>query len=680
MDENNNIKSVLFVTTGTEVKETCDIDGDGIRFGGKGVSGTEQSMISVAEQLASYGLRVVVAFPKANHKKMCRGVEYFDLFKRNTYIHDDFDMMIVPGWFKRFDLLKNVTIGMKFAIDRVRVSVSNDSRGVHNNRGIIGIWLACQFYDNRPLIEGFYGNNSVDKVLIHVSEWSKRAVCSSMTAGGYDNYKQVVIPNPYIDIGEDSTLVDKIPGSFVFHACWERGGSVAERIVKKCGGRLYRCDYHNPNFCMDKSKLYDVLKRCEYFVYPLVLLSGSVHRDTHACVVAEAMAHGVIVLTYPIAALKTSYPGDSMIYVDFPEGAKVEELMSDAPSVTDFSLLSESAVDKFCEKIKFLEANPWLKQQIRERAKNWVKNKFSEREIGKQWIENVLGIKREGVNDLEDDVKDKIIYSIFAGRHKNLELQFKYISRMLKQKLIDEVHIWDFTRNDVDSVFIREKLCNYHKSIRVFDVKNKNSWGEYYNYYTKEKFREGDILIKADDDIVYIDVDGFQGFINHVKNKDRKGLYVSPSIVNNGVTSHYHQKFELGLPKDIVGELEYATFFGRLVRDGKVANMVHDDFLKNGCGKYRMDVVLQHPVGDRISINFFAIMGKDFDVLQEVGWDDEHDVSVTIPKRHGRGFDLYMDLVVAHLGFSPQRDSGLDEDLIRWRYKQLLNRKKNNMY
>ena len=66
-----------------------------------------------------------------------------------------------------------------------------------------------------------------------------------------------------------------------------------------------------------------------------------------------------------------------------------------------------------------------------------------------------------------------------------------------------------------------------------------------------------------------------------------------------------------------------------------------------------------------------AINGRDLHVFLDIGWDDEHDVSVTVPKRYGRGAEIYMGFIVAHLGFAPQRKTGLEEDKLRKRYKKI---------
>ena len=49
----------------------------------------------------------------------------------------------------------------------------------------------------------------------------------------------------------------------------------------------------------------------------------------------------------------------------------------------------------------------------------------------------------------------KNIISIFAGRQKNLEILKKYLDKALELNIIDEVHIWNYTRNETDEKYIK---------------------------------------------------------------------------------------------------------------------------------------------------------------------------------------------------------------------------------
>jgi hypothetical protein len=357
--------SILFLSSGTEYKKTRNINGDSIRFGGNGASGTEQSIISVAEQLASKNFTVTFAIPHVSHKLVCRGVNYFDL-TREAMI-GEYDVLVVTGWFMRFDLLNKVTI-----------------------KNAVCIWFHSQFYLNKHLIDNLYSEKK--KYMVHISEWSRISIMGQLQNSDALKYKHALIHNPLIKVDLDNNI--KREHKIIFHALWTRGGSVAERVAKKLNMPMFKCDYNctKDEQCessFDKKTLYTRLQESEYFVYPLVEPNGNVHRDTHACVVAEAMANGVIVITYPIAALKTSYPDDCIVYADFPKGCKVFELESCNPIVHDDSFLSEEAINNLCDKIIHLESNPILKEQIRERAIKYVWENFDETKIGNDWYDKI---------------------------------------------------------------------------------------------------------------------------------------------------------------------------------------------------------------------------------------------------------------------------------------------------
>ena len=419
----------------------------------------------------------------------------------------------------------------------------------------------------------------------------------------------------YVPFKFEVGTVIKIPLSFLGMDETEIGGNVAKAL----GGRVYKFKQDER---YDQSKLYGVLQRCEYFVCTV----------NATRMVMDAMANGVIVIAIGINMyLKEHFPGDCLIYADSQEDA--------------------------IEKIRFLEKNMWLKAQLRARAEKYVRGNMSLKNVRQAWNEMLAGLV------------DKVYYTVFAGRRANLEIQFRYIDKLLEMGLIHEVHLWDFTRNAEDAAYLK-KISKY----QVFHVDNKDSWGEYYSYYGafKAKANADCVVIKADDDIVYVDVDKFGDFIKHVKStafRDAGSLYAFPSIVNNGVTSHHQQQYSKYYGS--IGVLPYDPFFGRLVCDGALATKVHTHFL-NYIESYKGDErVLKHKIGDRISINFFAINGRDLHVFLDIGWDDEHDVSVTVPKRYGRGAEIYMGFIVAHLGFAPQRKTGLEEDKLRKRYKKI---------
>ena len=87
----------------------------------------------------------------------------------------------------------------------------------------------------------------------------------------------------------------------------------------------------------------------------------------------------------------------------------------------------------------------------------------------------------------------------------------KYVRELLARGSIHEFHAWNFTRNDADDAWLRS-LHDPESGVHVMPVQNKLLWREYYQYYRPEFF-EDCVIIKSDDDIVYIDLDGFDAFV-----------------------------------------------------------------------------------------------------------------------------------------------------------------------
>ena len=140
----------------------------------------------------------------------------------------------------------------------------------------------------------------------------------------------------------------------------------------------------------------------------------------------------------------------------------------------------------------------------------------------------------------------KTIFAIFAGRSKYVKILREYVDSLLKKKLIDEVHLWDYTENHEDRDYLKTIISARYViklrssgSIRLLNFNGQN-FGAFYEYYANSKgYNDNDIIIKCDDDIVYIDVKRFSSYLKTIKND---GLYF-PNIVNNDVGAFIQTKF-----------------------------------------------------------------------------------------------------------------------------------------
>ena len=76
---------------------------------------------------------------------------------------------------------------------------------------------------------------------------------------------------------------------------------------------------------------------------------------------------------------------------------------------------------------------------------------------------------KEKLDDNIDIIKKlNIIVIIFAGRKKFLEYNLEYMRKLLKEKLINKVHLWLYTNNKNDTRYIKDnsnlyKTCGKHQ-------------------------------------------------------------------------------------------------------------------------------------------------------------------------------------------------------------------------
>lgn len=142
----------------------------------------------------------------------------------------------------------------------------------------------------------------------------------------------------------------------------------------------------------------------------------------------------------------------------------------------------------------------------------------------------------------------RVYYVIFAGRSKFLKVHLQYCNILLQLNYVAEVHIWDVTAGDDEgtrdyiSKFIRDTdltgyrlfgLPSYSSAPSALNFSNSYLYGSFYIHYLNTKrYTATDILIKADDDIVFIDLSQFAEFINAVAAYKGSHLHF-PNIINN---------------------------------------------------------------------------------------------------------------------------------------------------
>lgn len=206
------------------------------------------------------------------------------------------------------------------------------------------------------------------------------------------------------------------------------------------------------------------------------------------------------------------------------------------------------------------------------------------------------------------------------------------------------------------------------------DTCEKN-WKNYYNYYNDKMF-ENDIIMKCDDDIVFIDLLKLPRFIEFIKNNDYDLVFAN--TINNGVASHFQQsKYNL-IPRDLM-ELEYPNggLCGSLWENGVKAEKLHIHFIENYNKfidyNYNYEII---PINTRYSINFFGFKGKHwYKIIDACGVcpDDEYNLTVEFVKTKQFQNILYSDFYVSHLSFYKQIETGINLDHLLDKYNKFYN-------
>jgi hypothetical protein len=381
---------IAFITIGNSRRSNY-LNGDTIRSGGGGASGTDTTNIIVAEQLARHGYEVVVATEELepalvakytsegklhSSDKKIRGVQYCNL-NFDGVENKEFDILHTCLWFKDYDTLP--------------IKITKAVIYHSHMQWIYSISEILRFVRTNNLKLGF----------ANISEWEKSMNQNLINnvQKEYPHVKTAMIPNPVMDdvINEVlSTNPVRKPHKFVFHAAWARGGNVAVKAVKELDlpdSELHAFDYlmathdHKDSFFhrhngVDKKTLFTNIAESEYFVYPLYTPYQDVHKDTFSCVVAEAIALGAIVVTYPLGALPEYYDG-YCAWLNFPENTDPAKMQSEP--------LSKDLEGKFTcthnivDKIKYLEANPQVKEEIRAKGKDYILGRFNAVKVGNMW-------------------------------------------------------------------------------------------------------------------------------------------------------------------------------------------------------------------------------------------------------------------------------------------------------
>jgi hypothetical protein len=258
-----------------------------------------------------------------------------------------------------------------------------------------------------------------------------------------------------------------------------------------------------------------------------------------------------------------------------------------------------------------------------------------------------------------------VIVTTFGGRRDRMELLVRYVVAALESGIVSAYHVWDYARTEGDRRWLRD-LPRRHPAIQLFTPRpDPARYGAYYRHYRRDQYRDT-VFLKADDDVVYLQLDRLAELIAF-RRAHAEFFLVSANLVNNGVCAYFQQ--QRGVVPASVMDLPYPArgYCGTLWERADLAERLHDYFLDL---PQRFVVPGVDVAPDRLSINCVAYLGADVDELRQVGEDDEEELSVTIPRRLGRQNVIYQPAVAAHLSFFSQ-EPGMDVARLLARYRAL---------
>jgi len=382
---------IAFVVIGNSRRSNF-LNGHTLRHDGAGGSGTDTSAILVAEFLAKNGHEVVIATDTIDaplndsYKTMGRSYTPGESFYGVQYTNLNFDGIEN----KTFDVL----VGMLWFEDY-------ESLPIKVTKSLI-YWSHMQWVYGTYKFVDYAEKYNLSIGLVHISNWEEK-----MNEGTFPYIQAKIprsikkqIPNPIFDEIINEVKAEnhaKKKGKFIFHASWPRGGNVSVDAVRSINipdKEFHAFDYlmvihdHRDAFFhrhdgVDKKTLFKHLAESEYFIYPLYTPYQDVHKDTFSCVVAEAIALGVIVITYPLGALPDVFK-NYCAWLNEPPGVSFENMQNESLSkdLDGRFLITSNIVDKFNE----IESNPVLKQELQTAGSDYVLENYNIQKVGEMWL------------------------------------------------------------------------------------------------------------------------------------------------------------------------------------------------------------------------------------------------------------------------------------------------------
>ena len=236
--------------------------------------------------------------------------------------------------------------------------------------GSLVIWCQVFFIDSfwRVLRQRLISRPDIRLVFVCVCQPVKDYIQSKLNDIS-NSHTFLIIPNAVNEIFL-GPIEKKQYDLHCFHAVPGRGLEFAQKVASKMGRRL-NCMHYDGNTSQGKLAVKNFLDKAGYFVYPLVKMNSIVHHDTYACVIHEAMARGVIVITWDVAVLRHIY-GDNIVLVPPPVCQNYDP---HAPYGCNENMNKDSAIELFIKYIQELDSDVQRRETLRENARTWAQSR-----------------------------------------------------------------------------------------------------------------------------------------------------------------------------------------------------------------------------------------------------------------------------------------------------------------
>ena len=324
-----------------------------------GFSGTHQSIVLVAEELAKHGFIVYVACATVR-PGYYNGVHY-EHIGHITHLARHVNILISPTWIQIMPD-PNVWNSLENMIFWFHL------KGCPYEEYLV---LLKQSFPNIKIYFNFLTNYVKQHADIHF-EYYKKYI---------DGYR--FIKNP-IMFEFQQPIHNKRSHSFVFHSSFQRGGELACKVFNRLSYPdkiLNICSYVNFELINDKYKietkgkrdLYRLLADTEYYIYPGVNMeTGILTKETDCLAVAEALLHEVIVFAFPVGALYENYK-DVVVWIPFPSNAKLNSINT-TPDSFEHELYSEEVIQSIQKLIEEIDSDAVRKEDIKKRGRELIVN------------------------------------------------------------------------------------------------------------------------------------------------------------------------------------------------------------------------------------------------------------------------------------------------------------------